>query len=807
MKRIILPILVSIISLNVTAENMTKYLKHSSGLGLGIGSSDRVVLCSTSSAKPLDFVQNSDGSFYISINDGGTTKYMTLGTANGWDTYFQTSYDTRRSRYTIENVDGKLIRLKNASSGKYLGTDGIASGNAVYSNKSGDEALHQWFLTDEANGKLPIDTLRYMIAPAQRLQETEGWGVSLCWWARMCGTWSDAKLDQLITWLVSPTGLNMNIFRYNIGGGDDPNNTHCDLHHMGNGKGLRAEMEGFQDEPGGAYHWERDSAQRRVMLKIKQKRPDAIFEAFSNSAPWWMTYSGCCAGAVNANNDNLKPEYYEAFAHYLVDVCKYYKDTFGIEFRTLEPFNESASNYWYANGSQEGCHFDPSSQAKFLKVLHPILQQSRLSTVISASDETDISVAVSTFKTMKNAGVTDMVGQWNSHTYHATNRARSQFGTLGRSTGKRVWMSEVGAGGSGISGNLNLMQKMFDDIHYIQPNAWIDWQYVEENGDQWCLVNAKFNNESSAQRVKSYYVRSQVTRYIQAGYHFIPSTNPNALAAVNPEGTKLIMVLLNLDSQKTYHRIQMPLTNIDGIIRFTHTTSSTNLTRATGHTSILPDSTLQVYLDPLSIATLEIPVKIKESTEAFTDGDIYMIIPQSNIQEAITAKNSKVKLAKLNMDDPAQQWKLTKNDQNAYSFTNGNGDVIGYRTSQYELVTRTKETPLLYKHYFQIEPADDSLYKIMYGTNAFDLQSNGLTEDTTIGMYTYGNSPDADTRNWYLIRIASDTPDGIKLPLEWDQTTKSGTEYYNLQGMRLNQPSQGINIRRIGTKIIKILIP
>lgn len=32
------------------------------------------------------------------------------------------------------------------------------------------------------------------------------------------------------------------------------------------------------------------------MLKIIEKRPDAIFEAFSNSAPWWMTYSGCCAG-------------------------------------------------------------------------------------------------------------------------------------------------------------------------------------------------------------------------------------------------------------------------------------------------------------------------------------------------------------------------------------------------------------------------------------------------------------------------------------------------------------------------------
>jgi hypothetical protein len=49
------------------------------------------------------------------------------------------------------------------------------------------------------------------------------------------------------------------------------------------------------------------------MLKIKAKRPDAIFEAFSNSPPYWMTFSGCAGGNVDPMQDNLKPEYYEAF--------------------------------------------------------------------------------------------------------------------------------------------------------------------------------------------------------------------------------------------------------------------------------------------------------------------------------------------------------------------------------------------------------------------------------------------------------------------------------------------------------------
>ncbi|MBR5884373.1 MAG: hypothetical protein IKZ17_03995, partial [Bacteroidaceae bacterium] len=47
-------------------------------------------------------------------------------------------------------------------------------------------------------------------------------------------------------------------------------------------------------------------------------------------------------------------------------------------------------------------------------------------------------------------GVMNLVGQWNTHTYSATNRSRSQVGSLARSEGKTIWMDEVGAGGSGL---------------------------------------------------------------------------------------------------------------------------------------------------------------------------------------------------------------------------------------------------------------------------------------------------------------------------------------------------------------------
>ena len=73
---------------------------------------------------------------------------------------------------------------------------------------------------------------------------------------------------------------------------------------MGKGKGLRAEMEGFKDHAEDDWHWERDAAQRKIMLKIKERRPDAIFEAFSNSAPYYMTVSGCCGGNFAAMEEH-----------------------------------------------------------------------------------------------------------------------------------------------------------------------------------------------------------------------------------------------------------------------------------------------------------------------------------------------------------------------------------------------------------------------------------------------------------------------------------------------------------------------
>ena len=51
------------------------------------------------------------------------------------------------------------------------------------------------------------------------LGEFEGWGTSLCWWANRLG-YNKNLINQAVDRFYSPNGLDLNIGRYNIGGGD-----------------------------------------------------------------------------------------------------------------------------------------------------------------------------------------------------------------------------------------------------------------------------------------------------------------------------------------------------------------------------------------------------------------------------------------------------------------------------------------------------------------------------------------------------------------------------------------------------------
>ena len=790
-------------------EATTLYLMHSSGNHIERGTDDGGWIEAPTKANPQQMTLTPVGNGYYTIQVAGQQMY--LSQSGQWNSKFIANATGDEAKWAIESASGQYVKLRCKSNNKYMGTDSNDSHQKVFTDKSGSDMKHLWYFSDDVSQKPPTDTLRYMVSPQVVRQHFDGWGVSLCWWAGQCGKWSDQKIDEIVDWLVSPTGLNYTHFRYNIGGGDDPQNRHCDQHHMGRGKGVRAEMEGFKDFSGDEYHWDRDAAQRKIMLKIREKRPDAVFEAFSNSCPYYMTYSGCVSGNVDGGKDNLKPEYYEEFAHYLVDVCKHYKDEYGIEFKTLEPFNESVTNFWYANGPQEGCHFDYQSQIKFVRVLEPILRASGLNTVISASDETNVGLSVQGFKEYKSAGVLPLVGQWNTHTYQANNADRSRLALLAHQADMPLWMSETGSGGSGIGGNLSLAQRLIDDMRYIQPEAWIDWQYMEEANDQWCTIQGNFANQTY-KKVKNYYVRQQCTRFIRHGYDIIASPCPQSLAAVNANRDTLVIVLLN-EGAKNVHDIDLSLfTELPDFNDVKAYRTSTNENLASTKNGIsLNGNMLRVIMPAQSIVTLVIPAHstVVRPDELLCDGCEYLIIPRHETTRAITATGSKVTIEDINYGE-AQRWTIKNMGNDTYGLQNALGlRLTAHRSSNSSSLTA--QIAEASEQDFYIDVVDYPFYKILASkgrTHGLDLSNESTAAGTNITVWQYQDSnPTPIHRQWMLFPLsASPSPDAIKeIPAPQDViSVASDKQVYDLSGRRIDKSQLRKGIYIIGGKKVVI---
>jgi len=190
---------------------------------------------------------------------------------------------------------------------------------------------------------------------------------------------------------------------------------------------------------------------------------------------------------------------------------------------------------------------------KIIRILAPKLKASGLKTVISASDETNIASCIKVLKAYQSAGdILEKVGQLNTHTYSGTNSERTGAYQLTKSIGKPFWQSETGPSGkskTSFGSNLGLAQKLFDDMRYMKPQAWLDWQLMEERNDVWCLMRCNFNTQEY-KIVKNFYVRMQITRFFKQGYSIVETGNDEVLAAINPEKTELVVAVVNKSEEQ-----------------------------------------------------------------------------------------------------------------------------------------------------------------------------------------------------------------------------------------------------------------
>jgi len=387
-----------------------------------------------------------------------------------------------------------------------------------------------------------------------RHQTFEGWGTSLCWWANHVGGWSAAARNAVVEAVVNPvSGLGYNLFRYNIGGGENPSHEHMGEHR---------EMPGFAPSAG-TWDWNADERQRAILQRIVETGSDVILEAFSNSPPHWMTKSGCASGSSDGSN-NLKDDSYDAFADYLTEVVQHYRDELGITFRTLEPLNEPNANWWKSNGSQEGCHFSPSNQETIIKAVAQSLAEKGLTdTVVSASDENSMDDAYNNLRSFDDSTLA-VIGQLNVHSYAGS--MRRELRDFATGAGKRLWQSESGPLGQSISDDtdaaLFMAGRIISDLRELGAEAWVDWQ-VGDPSRSWASI-ALNDAQQSFSPIKRFYMHAGFSRYIRPGAVFVDVNHPDMVAALSPDGASVAVVVRNGD-RSAEKRFTFDLTTLPSV--------------------------------------------------------------------------------------------------------------------------------------------------------------------------------------------------------------------------------------------------
>ena len=357
------------------------------------------------------------------------------------------------------------------------------------------------------------------------VQNFEGWGTSLCWWANVLGNSTNREAYADLAFKK----LQLNIVRYNIGGGENP--------AISNSMEFRARVPGFEPRPG-VWDWNAD-ANQRWFLRAAVARGVNRVEAFANSPPYWMTVSGSATGATNGAANNLRVDCEENFADYLAIVVSNLTVLDGVKFDFVTPMNEPGSDWWHFGGRQEGTHMSHDQQARMIHLLRPALDRRGLKTGLIASEDNAEQLAVAAVSSYDSA-TQKLLARVATHTYSANNPEGIR--NLAVALGKPLWISEYG---DGEASGLQLARRIRDDIVQTHAAAWIYWQFAEPDSN-WGLVRyqrGETNPPFSLNR--KFYMLSQFSCFIRPGFQILAADDENSLVAYDSTNHRLAIVSVN----------------------------------------------------------------------------------------------------------------------------------------------------------------------------------------------------------------------------------------------------------------------
>ncbi len=376
--------------------------------------------------------------------------------------------------------------------------------------------------------------MKIIVDKSKKYQTYTGIGASGAWWAQCVGGWTHTDSDGMpvrdkIAELLynKKTGIGMNIYRYNIGGGSI---------HSGKGsysQPLRA-TECFETAPG-EYDWSRDANAVYMMKKaVENGAEEVIF--FVNSPIERLTKNGLAHNKKHQLfHENISRKNYYAFAKYCLDVTEQFVNE-GVPVKYLSPVNEPI---WVWNGGQEGCFYRPKSVRRVFEIFADELSKREAleNLKLSGAESGDLRWFNKSYtrQLLKSEKVRKYLDGVDVHSYCLPipipvnipflNDRLAFVKRFRRFMDKKYpnvpvimseWTHMQGGRDYGMDSALVMAKVMHEDFTLLNATSWQHWIAVSEVDycDGLIYINIP---EKNFEMTKRYYVTGNYSKYLELG--------------------------------------------------------------------------------------------------------------------------------------------------------------------------------------------------------------------------------------------------------------------------------------------------
>ncbi len=379
-------------------------------------------------------------------------------------------------------------------------------------------------------------------------QTFETFGTSSAWWAQ---TIDSEETAQEIARLLydKETGLGLDIFRYNIGGGekDNPDTRIWDISR-------RTESFYVLNEETGEYEYDftRDKNARQMLdAAIEYGASEVIL--FCNSPHFSMTKSGHASGSLTADTSNLPKENYQAFVDYVLTIADWFVEQ-GYPVTAISPINEPQWSWGGEWVGQEGCHYTADETVAVLELFAKTMAERGCTYKLSGPESGQMDATYYEYldKFFANETLNSVCNSFTGHSYwlDGNKSAKAETGNKFKEQypDKKFEMSEwcelpLSTDSTTVDSGIHMANVIIEDLNLLNAVSWQSWTAV--NGDG--LMEIK---DGKLVIYNRYYAFKQFTSFIEAGMKRIAvldsfKDNSQIVSTAFTDGEKTVIVLIN----------------------------------------------------------------------------------------------------------------------------------------------------------------------------------------------------------------------------------------------------------------------